>query len=331
MRGEERRERRGEEEVAELRDVRVPRSARRQSADLAQRTRDARRIPRELDGARVGEELALAADRGLDEPSEERAERAGGVEQQAEGHDAESHRSAVVLASAPRVREHRPDVAKARPPDESDHEDPEDHAGQADVQAHVAVENVAEFVGHDALQLRPIELRHAAAGHPDHRALRRVAGGEGVDRVVVDPVDRRDRHARGDRHLLDDVEEPPLVRVAGRGLDPRAAEHLRDRFAALAELGDLEEARESDDEDDKAGDRAKKRGIPEGNRCLRGVRGGERQVDRRDKGDDREDEEDDEPPGAAPRVVLGAEVVHARPSAELVRSIDTDGGAAIAA
>ncbi len=135
---------------------------------------------------------------------------------------------------------------------------------------------------------------------PITASLGRVAGGEGVDPVSSSiTVDRRDRHARGDRHLLDDVEEPPLVRVAGRGLDPRAAEHLRDRFAALAELGDLEEARESDDEDDKAGDRAKKRGIPEGNRCLRGVRGGERQVDRRDKGDDREDEEDDEPPGAA--------------------------------
>ncbi len=96
MRGEERRERRGEEEVAELRDVRVPRGARRQSADLRTRRRDAVGFRVNWTALASARNSRWPADRGLDEPSEERAERAGGVEQQAEGHDAESHRTAVV-------------------------------------------------------------------------------------------------------------------------------------------------------------------------------------------------------------------------------------------
>ena len=61
-------------------------------------------------------------------------------------------------------------------------------ADQPDVQPHVAVEDVAELVGDDALQLVAGELLGAAAGDRHHRVAGRVAGGEGVDRLLRRPA-----------------------------------------------------------------------------------------------------------------------------------------------
>ena len=112
-----------------------------------------------------------------------------------------------------------------------------DEADQPDVEPHVAVEDVAELVGDDALQLVAGELAQAAAGDGHHGVGRGEARGEGVDAVLVEDVDRRDRDSRGDGHLLDDVEQTLLVAVGGVGRHEPPAEQLGDRGApALAQL-----------------------------------------------------------------------------------------------
>ena len=86
---------------------------------------------------------------------------------------------------------------------------------QAEVEPHVAVEDVAELVADHALQLVAGERLERAARDGDDGVAGRVAGGEGVDaRLVVQHVDRRHGHAGGDRHLLDHVEQPALGRIA---------------------------------------------------------------------------------------------------------------------
>ena len=96
-------------------------------------------------------------------------------------------------------------------PDDGEHEDAEQHAHQADVQAHVAVEHVAELVRDHALQFVALELVEAAPRHGDRGIGGRVAGGERVDAgFVLEHVDFRHRHAGGDRHFLDHVAQALL-------------------------------------------------------------------------------------------------------------------------
>ena len=105
------------------------------------------------------------------------------------------------------------------PADDGQRHDAEDQADQPDVQPHVAVEDVAELVGHHALQLVAGQVVEAALGDGDHGIARGVAGREGVDARLLQNIDGRHRHARGDGHLLDDVEQPLLPRVGGRAGD----------------------------------------------------------------------------------------------------------------
>ena len=95
----------------------------------------------------VGEELALPADGGLDEAAEQDANPAD--EQQGQAEQGER-----VLPAA---------GAQQYPADDRQAEDAEDDAHQAQVEAHVAVEDVAELVADDALQLVAGEQLHGAA------------------------------------------------------------------------------------------------------------------------------------------------------------------------
>ena len=107
---------------------------------------------------------------------------------------------------------------------------PYKHADQPHVEPHVAVEDVAELVGDDALQLVAGELLGAAAGDADDRVAGRIAGGEGVDaRLVVQQEHGRHRHAGGERHFLDDVQQPALDRVGRVGKHAPAAAGARRR------------------------------------------------------------------------------------------------------
>ncbi len=228
-----------EEHVTGLRRVRVlhPRAG-HEAADLPERAGDAARMPRELHGGGVGQELALPADGGLDQVAEERARE---TDDRQPGAEREDRQGALVVpgASAPGVERH-PQHEVADHPDE---EDAVEQADQPDVQPHVPVQDVAELVGDDALEFVAVEDRRRSPRDADDGVPRREAGGERVDAgFAVHQVDRRRRGARGDRHLFDDVEQPALDRVRGAAIHQPAAKLLGDHPAAAAQLRDPVEA-----------------------------------------------------------------------------------------
>jgi hypothetical protein len=221
-----------EEQVRQRLCMRVPDPAAgfarlRQAADLAQRTADAVRIAGELDAARIGEVLALARHGGLDQATEEDADVTD--DPQRDPGDGQHRQSAAAVAAAAADLEH--EAAEHR-----QHQQAEQHADQADVQAHVAVEDMAELVPDHALQLVAGQPRQRAAGDCDHRIVQRVAGGKGIDRhLVVHHVHARHRRAGGERHLLDHVDQPSLEQVARRRIDAPGADHLRHGLAAAGQ------------------------------------------------------------------------------------------------
>ena len=69
--------------------------------------------------------------------------------------------------------------------DQADQQDAVQDADEADVQPHVAVEDVAELVRDDALQFVARERFHRAARDADHGIGRRETGGERVHAGLV--------------------------------------------------------------------------------------------------------------------------------------------------
>src|SRR5439155_26335413 len=92
-----------------------------ETADLLQRSHEPGRVSGELNARRVGEQLALPANRGLDEPGEEHADRADQVERDPDEDDG-AQSTGVDLAPASRVARpsQRPQELGA---DQTDHED----------------------------------------------------------------------------------------------------------------------------------------------------------------------------------------------------------------
>ena len=81
------------------------------------------------------------------------------------------------------------------------------HANQPQIEPHVAIENVAELVGNDALELLAGELFGTSAGDADHGIAGRIAGRERVEPLLFgEEENRRHRHARGQRHLFHHIE-----------------------------------------------------------------------------------------------------------------------------
>ena len=81
---------------------------------------------------------------------------------------------------------------------------------------------MAEFVADDALQFVARKQFHAAARDGDGGVAGFVAGGEGVDAILlVHDIDLRHGHSGGDGHFLDDVEQLAFVGIAEFGLTRR--------------------------------------------------------------------------------------------------------------
>ena len=201
-----------------------------------------------------------------------------------------------------------------------------DDCDQAEVESHVAVQDVAELVGNDALELVAAELLGAAAGQADHRLLRPRAGGEGVDALlVVHHEDRRHRQPGGERHLLDNVEHLPLERVGRVGRQATAAEREGQGLASAGQLRRLVKAAGPNHSADAEGDGRKHLGPPE-RRNLQpdgGFRGwprrfaGHEDRDHQAVGpchepDHRHHEERDQAAGVATGPILMLEEVHRR-------------------
>jgi hypothetical protein len=198
--------------------------------------------------------------------------------------------------------------------DHRDHEDAGDEADQAEVEPHVAVEDVAELVPDDALELVAREVVQRAPAHGDHGVAGRVAGGERVDgRLVVEHVHGRDRCARGDGHLLDDVEQPPLGQARAGRVDQPAAKHRGHGLAAVAQHHHLEQRPRRDDREDDPDGHPQPLPVEHGRVApLVGPdhHQGRHRVDRRDDPHDRQHEQRDQPARLPPGVFLLVEEIH---------------------
>ena len=81
-----------------------------------------------------------------------------------------------------------------------------DDSNQSDVQSHVAVENMAEFVSNHALQFIATEVFDTSTGHADNSIFRLVASSERVDALfVIHHEYRWHREARSKCHFFDDI------------------------------------------------------------------------------------------------------------------------------
>ncbi len=142
-------------------------------------------------------------------------------------------------------------------------------AEQADIDQGVAVENVTELVGDDALELVAFEQLQGAFRDADHRIVVAESGGESVDATLpVHDVNVRDRGAGGDRHLLDHVEQPALLRALAARLDGPPAEHFGQAAAAVAEPGDFIDGAAENHGEGECGDGEEERQVPEGRHRL---------------------------------------------------------------
>ena len=111
---------------------------------------------------------------------------------------------------------------------------------QPQVDAHIAVQNMAEFMGHHALQLVPVQLRQGALGDHQHRPRRRGPGHERIDAGLAGQhIGARHNGAGGQAHLLDHIAQAALRRVAAVAGDFPGAEHCRQALAAVAKLPGL--------------------------------------------------------------------------------------------
>src|SRR6266550_5038437 len=169
--------------------------------DLRERSLETVGIPRQLDRRRVGQVLALAVDRELDESGCDRGE------DREDDRDDEHDRleaaatTSIVVAGAATAPEREPQEEVGEEGDRSD-EDADDQ-GEPDVE----VPDVGELVANHALELLTVELLEEPGRDRDRCVLGITTGRERVRRGVVDNVDLRHGHVGGDRHLADDVQE----------------------------------------------------------------------------------------------------------------------------
>jgi hypothetical protein len=119
----------------------------RDAADLLQCAGQALGLAGELHRRRVGQRFPRAAHAGLDHASEEQPD----VADEHRDQRSEQDRGGT-LAVATAAAELQDPAA-----DDRQHQDPEQDAHQPDVQAHVAIEDVAELVRDDALEFVAIE------------------------------------------------------------------------------------------------------------------------------------------------------------------------------
>ena len=101
---------------------------------------------------------------------------------------------------------------KHRPAERTDAAQPLDERYKLRIEPHVAVQDVAELMGDDALQLVPRQVAERTVRDADRRVTLPESRGKGVDApVVVLHPHGWHVHAGGNGRLLDDVHEDLLV------------------------------------------------------------------------------------------------------------------------
>ena len=90
-------------------------------------------------------------------------------------------------------------------PGDANHEDAVEERHEADIDAHVPVHDVAEFVGDDPLKLITVERLKGALIQADDRILQAEAGGKGVNARLGNDVEGWHGNPRSQGHFLDDI------------------------------------------------------------------------------------------------------------------------------
>ena len=81
-------------------------------------------------------------------------------------------------------------------------------AHQSNIESHITVQDMTEFVSDDPLQFVACECHQRTTSDSDHRILRRRAGGKSVDPLFVfQQIDGRNGYPRGQCHLFNNVQE----------------------------------------------------------------------------------------------------------------------------
>ncbi len=193
--------------------------------DLDERFLQTIRIASELHTRCIGKSFPLTRHRSLQQAAEEQPDIT-------EHHDRDSHgHETVTVASAAR-RE-----LQQHPPDQCDHEQTEHPAHELNIQAHVAVEDVAEFVRDNALKLVAAEIIECALSNGHSRVRGRVTGRESVDcAFLFEDVDLRHRHAGRNRHFLHDVVQTLALQITRVAADSNATQRARHYATAAAQL-----------------------------------------------------------------------------------------------
>ena len=124
------------------------------ASDLLECAADALRVAGELHRRGIGEEFALPRNGTLNQASKEDPDITDRHHGGRQGYDCKQRTAAfAVPASAATPEACMGAAAQNALANDRDHEDAEEHAHEAYVHAHVAIEDVAELVGDYALQL----------------------------------------------------------------------------------------------------------------------------------------------------------------------------------
>src|SRR5690606_21475658 len=160
----------------------------RNTANLLQCTRKTLRISRELYGRCVRQIFALPGNRALDQAPEEDSK----ISHHQQRHANERNLSCTVVLARTTPSS---TAVQQKPTCNGKQKDAEQQADQADVQPHVTVEYVAEFVRYHTLQLVASEVRDSAARYGHGSIVQGVACSECVDAALAIQHEHR-RHRR---------------------------------------------------------------------------------------------------------------------------------------
>ena len=186
-----------------------------ETADLGQRPTDPVRVPRELHRRGIRQKFPLTRYGTFDQLAEENPDISHHHHQEPAKRD---QRRDIPFAAPAAPRPPGPQGGPHHPvPHHGDDQYPVQDPHQPDVQAHVAVENMAEFMRDHALQFVPRQLDRRPAREAHHRIPGIESRGKGVDGIL--PIEQvNGRHLRPGRngHLLHHVHDLTFQRV-GRG------------------------------------------------------------------------------------------------------------------
>ena len=189
----------------------------------------------------------MARNRRLDDLGENLADQPDNEQRDSDKHKYQRGGTFVVVAGT-RARRNRRN-AKQHLPQHGNHNQPENPADEANVQAHIAVENMRKFMPDDGLQFVARKFVQRPARNGDRRTVRARSRRKGVDAFFVfENKNFRNGDTGRERHFLHDVDEAALVERDGSGRNFAAAELARDvRARGSRKINRFEQTRSADD------------------------------------------------------------------------------------